>query len=269
MMHAHGPEPLRHWGRSSPGVKALAVAVAILVAVLGAMLLFHRFEGVRPRHWNVGVSARDLLLYTLYTLLRLVTAYAISLVLAFGTALWVTSSTWAERWALPVLDVLQSLPVLAVFPVAVAAFATWGFLEGAATLVLVMAMLWPLLFSLVAAIRSVPRDVRDAARLFGARGWSYTRTLLLPASVPALVTGSMLAFGAGWNIVIVAEYISYAGQTWTLPGLGSLLDRAVYAVPENHSLFALTLVTMVLTIVAINVLVWHRLLLRSRRYVFD
>jgi NitT/TauT family transport system permease protein len=264
----HLPHSLPHFGAASRRVRAVALLVALLTLVIVTTLLHTRFQRILPG-LGLGISLPELLMYTGYTVARLAVAYVLSLVIALLAALLVTTSKWAETWLMPVFDILQSVPALAFFPVAVLAFAHLGFVEGSALFILLTGMVWSLLFNIVGAIRAIPRDVQDAARMFGARDLKYVRHVLLPAIFPALVTGSMLAVGAGWNIIIVAEYINFGAQPIVLPGLGSLLDRAASGPAHNTTLFVSALISLVLTIISFNRLVWHRLLVRAERYKFE
>jgi len=265
---AHLPHSLPYFWAAKGHVRVVAFVVSLLVLAVAAAVLITRFLQF-PLTLVPGIPLSQLLLYTGYTILRLLIAYGVSLLLAVLAAVLVTSSRFAETWLMPVFDILQSVPALAFFPVAVLAFAHVGFVEGAALFILLTGMVWSLLFNMVGAIRAIPRDVKDAAHLFGARGFKYVRHVLMPAIFPALVTGSMLAVGAGWNIIIVAEYINFGDQPIVLPGLGSLLDQAAYGTTQNSALFVSALISMVLTIILLNRLVWHRLLLRAERYKFE
>ncbi len=264
----HLPYSLPNFHAARTRVRAVAVVVALLILVVVITLLHTQFQRLLPPV-GLGFPLSQLLFYTLYTVLRLAVAYCLSLVLALLAALLVTTSRFAETWLMPVFDILQSVPALAFFPVAVLAFAHLGFVEGSALFILLTGMVWSLLFNIVGAIRAIPRDVKDAARVFGARDLKYVRHVLLPAVFPALVTGSMLAVGAGWNIIIVAEYINFGTQPIVLPGLGSLLDQAAYGPTHNTTLFLSALFSMVITIILLNRLVWHRLLVRAERYKFE
>jgi NitT/TauT family transport system permease protein len=250
---------------------SLAMRVAAVVASLGLVLAIvviafeHPWTDLPPWRVNLG----EVLLAAAATMARLLVAYVLSVVLALAAAFVVTTYARAEMVLMPVFDVLQSVPVLAFFPVAVLLFARFGFYEGAAQLVLLTAMLWSLLFSIVTAVRAIPRDVKDAARIYGAKGLKYWRYVVLPASFPAIVTGSILAFGAGWNVVIVAEFINYGGKKITLTGLGSTLDYATQSDPPDMAMFVTALVVLVTIILIVNRLVWHRLIIKAQRYKFE
>jgi NitT/TauT family transport system permease protein len=263
---SHERHLIVNFARATLRTKIIATVVAAGILV---SLVWVAFTHPLLLHSSTAQQALEVLLAAVASLTRLTIAFAVSILLAIGAACLVTSFRRAESLLMPVFDILQSVPVLAFFPAAVVLFARFKFYEGAALFVLVTAMLWPLLFSLVGAVRAIPRDVQYAARVFGARGPRYWRFLILPACFPGLVTGSILAFAAGWNIVIVAEFINYGGFQLSLPGLGSMLDRATQQNPPDTTLFLLCLSVMVTVIVAVNRLVWHPLAVKAEQYKFD
>jgi NitT/TauT family transport system permease protein len=198
---------------------------------------------------------------------RLLVAYAVGLAWTVPIAAVLGQNEKAARFLTPVLELFASLPATALLPVIVgfsaivaASFGSAGQL--AAILIALFSMQWYLLFNLISGVRSIPEDLREAARSFGLRGRTYWRRVLLPAMAPSLLTGSITAWGAGWNALIVSEYIQYAGRLYEVPGLGSLLNRAVYPVPNNEML-VLTILTMIVVVLAMNKILWRPLFRRA------
>jgi NitT/TauT family transport system permease protein len=186
-------------------------------------------------------------------------------------SIWVTHSAYAERVFLPVFDVIQSVPVLAFFPVIIVLFVHYGLYSGAAIFILFLSMLWNLVFSLVGGMHSIPQDIKSAGALFGLRGFNYIDRILLPSVFPYLITGSLLAFAQGWNIVTVAEvlhtYIPGATPSSDIVGIGSILVHA--AAGGDEQTFVIAISVLVVTIAVINLFVWQRLLKYAERYKFD
>ena len=248
------------------------IALFLSAGILTLVVIFFRspFGFIFPSAGIENISWGGLLLNALFTLTRLFAAYVLSLIIALILAIIVTSHHHIENLLLPVLDVLQSVPVLAFFPIAVIAFARTGFLEGAAVFILLTAMMWSILFSVLGAIHSIPHDIDLAAQNFGARRFKYLRHVLLPAIFPSIITGSILAWGAGWNIVIVAEFINFGSLHEILPGLGSTLNQAASMVgPSNTVLFIIALLTIVALVISMNRLVWQPLINYSEKFKFD
>ncbi len=205
------------------------------------------------------------------SLARLFVAYAISLALSIPMSLLVTRNATAERLLLPTFDILQSVPILAFFPIVIAFFLHFNFTNGAAVFVLVISMVWSLVFSLAGGLREIPSDIHAAAQVFGLRGWGLARKVLLPASVPYLITGSLLAWAEGWNILIVAEvlhtYIPGGTSSQDLFGIGSVLVNA--AASGHQQTFLLAIVVMVIAIGLMNFFIWQKLLHYAERFKFE
>lgn len=271
----HSRRPYQHhfhyFNLAAPVNRVLAVFLSF--AILTAVVVFFRnsFSFAVPSLNSFSqVNYTALVGAAGATLLRLLISYAVSLVLALVIAITITSSKKLEGVALPVIDVLQSVPVLAFFPLAVLAFAEAGFLEGAALLVLILAMVFNIVFTLVVAIHTIPVDIELAAKNYGATGWRYFLYVIVPALFPAIITGSILAWGQAWNITIVAEFINYGSVHQYLPGLGATLDQAASSSGAgNTALFIAALLTLVVLVILLNRLIWQPLINFSERFKFD
>jgi NitT/TauT family transport system permease protein len=177
-----------------------------------------------------------------------------------------------EHILVPIFDIMQSIPALAFFPIIVIYFI--GIFHGSslglelASIALTMTgMLWYLTFNIIGAILTIPKDIKEAAQVFGLRKLQYIRHILLPAIYPGLVSGSIQAWGGGWNALIVSEYVIYAGHVYKVPGLGSFLAIAAWEYGST-TLVVVTLITMSLTIIMLNLFIWHRLYERMGKYRF-
>jgi NitT/TauT family transport system permease protein len=130
-------------------------------------------------------------------------------------------------------------------------------------------MQWYLLFNLVGAAQAMPEDLRELARATGARGLFYLRRFFLPVALPSLVTGSLTAWGGGWNALVLAESVTAAGRTWSVKGIGALLDEATY-VKGDLQMITIVIVSMVATVLMLNRAVWRPLYAwASVRYRLD
>lgn len=215
--------------------------------------------------WSMILSA------TWQTTLRIAIAYFFALVIAVPLAVLVTENATVESILLPAFDVMESVPVLALFPVIILLFIRFNFLNGAAVFILFLAMLWNIVFTAVGGIKLIPKDVTAAAHVFGVSGFAFFRRLTLPAIFPQIVTGSILAVAQGWNIIIVAEvlhtYIPGGTSAQDLFGIGSVLVNA--AANGQESIFLAAVCAMVVVIALFNFFIWQRLLHLSQRFRFD
>jgi len=137
-------------------------------------------------------------------------------------------------------------------------------------------MLWYLFFNVLSGLRGIPSDLQEAARSFGLSKRLYYRKLVLPAVLPALITGSITAFGGGWNTLIIAEYLPFgcgnqAATNCQTLGVGYLLDVGTYSpTPGYTALVAAALVTFIVVVVALNEVLWKPLYRRAvEKYRYD
>ncbi len=264
----------RGTGRVRSATKTVALGgllvIVWLVLISLGVAIFHVFQ--QPISATVGADILLLPEALGLSLGRVVLAYFVSLAIAFPLAIYVTRRPAAGRVGLPVIEIVASVPATALFPLFIFALLAYIGFEGAAILMLVTGMMWYLFFNLLSGMRSVPPDLEEAARSFGLRRREYYRRLILPAVFPAFVTGSITAFGGGWNTLIIAEYIHYSPtQQFQVLGLGDLLNVGI-SLPHDTGLplMAAALLVMVLAVVALNELLWKPLYRRaSGRYRYD
>src|SRR5258708_469212 len=243
-----------------------------LIAFLLILVLF-------VLHWAVPVrlvdlqklSFIDIVVASLATLYRLTIAYLLALVVAVPLAIFTTAHPKIEKILLPVFDILQSVPAFAFFPIIVLVFIKLSLFDFAAIFFLFMVMLWNLVFSMIGGLKAIPAEIHATAQVFGAKGFKALRLVTLPAIFPYIVTGSLLAWGSSWTIIIVAEvlhnYIPGSSPSQDLFGLGSLLVDAAYQ--NNNLQFLAALVAMILVISVMNFFIWQKLLRLAERFKFD
>lgn len=213
----------------------------------------------------------DLLSASSLSLSRLSIAYLISVIAAVPLSLLITATPKLEKVLLPIFDVIQSIPILAFFPLVVLVFIKLNYFNGAAIFVIAMQEVWILVFTMIGGIKTVPEDVKSAALVFGAKGFKKLIYITLPAIFPYIITGSLLAWSAGWNILVIAEvihaYLPNGKPSQDLFGLGSLMINASSS--GQNLIFIASLATMILLIGLINFFVWQKLLAIAERYKFD
>lgn len=247
---------------------ALALVTLIVVLIITAAARF--IAPGRPINLE-QLSYLDLFLATGATFYRLTIAYLFALIFSVPLALLITSTSKVEKILLPFFDVLQSVPILAFFPLIVLVFLKFNFFEGAAIFVLFISMLWSLVFTMIGGLKTIPADVTAAAAIFKATGLKKLWNVTLPSIFPSITTGSLLSWGAGWNVIIVAEvlhtYIPGSTSSQDLPGLGSLLVDS--SVMGKNSVFLAAVIIMIILITLMNFFIWQKLLHFSERFKFD
>lgn len=245
----------------------IIAAPVIVILVLFALRIFSL-----PTSENLAtITPSYLFLALAATFLRLFLAYAMALLAALPLALLIYWSPRAERILLPLYDIIESVPVLAFFPVIILFFVKFNFFNGAAIFVIFLGMLWNIVFSVVGGLKAIPRDIQSAATVFNVKGWSFVREVLLPAAFPNIITGSLLAWAQGWNIIIVAEvlhtYIPGGTASQDLFGIGSVLVSA--SAGGQGSVFLAAILIMIVAIGLMNFFVWQKLLQYAERYKFE
>jgi NitT/TauT family transport system permease protein len=247
-------------------------SVLIVIAVL-TLILLALFKFITPQNTlNLKqLSPTVILLASFNTIFRLLISYVFALILSVPIALLITKSERTERILLPISDIIQSVPILAFFPIVVLVFIKLNAIEGAVIFILFMAMLWNLVFSMIGGLKTIPKDILDAAKIFEIKGFKKLRYVTIPAIFPYIITGSLLAWAQGWSLLIVAEALhSYIpnGTVGNDPlGLGSLLVNSFYQ--GQNSIFLGALITMIILITVINFFVWQKLLHLAERFKFD
>jgi len=201
---------------------------------------------------------------------RVVAAYAVCLAISLPLAVFISRRARAARVGMPIVEVVASFPATALFPVIVFEVLPYITAEGAAVLMLMTGMIWYLFFNVLSGIRSLPPDLEEAARSFGVKGRKFFSRVLLPGIFPALITGSITAFGGGWNTLIVAEYLNVgSSQTLSLLGIGQAIDLGTVEANGTPLLVA-ALFVLVATVIAINEFIWKPLYRRAvEQYRFD
>jgi NitT/TauT family transport system permease protein len=211
-------------------------------------------------------------LYLLFSLTRLFAAYGTAVLLALATGYLAARSAAARRVILPVLDVLQSVPILGFFPVAVGFFigvfrgSALG-VECAAVFLIFTSMFWNLAFGVYESLITLPEDLVLAADQFGLRGSLRWSRLILPAVIPGVLFNSLVSWANGWYFLIASEIIAVGPARYTLPGLGSYLAQAVVVGRNDQALLAILVILA--TTLGMHLLLWGPLDTWAERFRFE
>ena len=255
---------------------ALRLLGLLLFGFLGGYLFTESlYAGVRVvTGWiNQGIpwrSLAELPADLLYSSLRLVVAYLLSLLWTLPVAYWVFRTPRLSRIVFPLAEIMASVPATALFPFVIVLVVTHLHSMNLASILLLMSgMQWYLLFNLLSGVGTFPAELREVSLTFGIRQGLFIRKVFLPFLLPSLVTGSITAFGGGWNALIVSEYVVYAEKDYGVDGLGAFLDRATYQ-GAHPVLIVAALLVMTAAVVAANRLFWIPLYERvTQRYSYD
>src|SRR5690242_14162574 len=180
----------------------------------------------------ISLDPRHLPAYGLRTVLRMALALAASLGFSLAYAALAAKSRRAEKLLIPVLDILQSVPILGFLSITVTGFIALfpGKLLGyecAAIFAIFTSQAWNMTFSLYQSLRTVPVELIEAARMYHLSTWQRFWRLEVPHAMPALAWNMMMSVSGGWFFVVASEAITVSGQTILLPGIGSYIATAI------------------------------------------
>ena len=263
------PEGLRQGRFGLPDLLVILAVLTLLglIAHVGSEAMV-RFQP--PDHSPVvSLDPRNLPEYALRSSLRMFAALVLSglFSLLYG---WIAAhNRRAERVLIPLLDILQSVPVLGFLSITVTAFialfpgSLLG-LEAASIFAIFTSQVWNMTFSVYQSLRTVPKELGEATTLYGLSRWQRFSRLELPSAAIPLLWNAMMSFGGGWFFVAASEAISVLNQTYTLPGIGSYVAAAVAA--QDLPALAWAIAAMVLVILLVDQLFWRPLVAWSDRF---
>lgn len=218
---------------------------------------------------RVALDPADLPYDAARSMLRMFIALIVSLAFTFVYATAAARSRRAEKVLLPLLDILQSVPVLGFLSVTVTGFialfphSVLG-LEAASIFAIFTAMAWNMSFAFYQGLTTQPRELDEAARVMRLTRWQRFWSLDVPSSAIPLVWNSMMSFGGAWFFLSASEAITASGHTYALPGVGSYAASALAAGDLRGVGEAVA--AMVVLVVGTNVLFWRPLVAWSERF---
>jgi len=213
---------------------------ALLPLVLAALVLLGYGAAQMARPFEPGdalplsLDPWQLPYYLLRTTLRMFMALGASLLFSGVFAVLAAKYRAAERVLVPLLDILQSIPILGFLSITVTGFIAlfpgnlFG-VECAAIFAIFTSQAWNMAFSLYQSLRTVPPELQEAARVFQLSGWQRFWRLELPFAMPGLLWNMMMSMSGGWFFVVASEAISVSNQSIKLPGVGSYIALAIEA----------------------------------------
>jgi NitT/TauT family transport system permease protein len=228
------------------------ILLALLLAALafGAWRLTHVLRRVPAAEWGTLGSAAG------WTLGRVLLATALGTLWAVPAGIAIGLSPRLSRLLQPVVQIVASFPAPMLFPIVIAGLAAAGVSLGWGSIVLMLlGTQWYILFNVIAGAMAIPTDLQEAARSYRLKGWRRFRAVYLPGVFPYLVTGWVTAAGGAWNASIVAEYVTFKGQTLAAHGLGAQISAAAAA--ADFPRLAATILVMSVIVVAFNRTVWR------------
>ena len=259
-----GPEPLGphrlsagHSGSCCSPPKALTETLAPLSALKEPV---------------VSLDPVNLPEYALRTTLRMLAAMVASLLFTVTYGTLAAKSRRAELVLIPLLDILQSVPVLGYISFTVVFFMSLfpgrvAGAEAAAIFAIFTSQAWNMTFSFYQSLRTVPRDLEEATQSFRFSAWQRFWRLEVPFAMPGLIWNMMMSMSGGWFFVVASEAITVGDQTITLPGIGAYLARAT--AEKDLAAVGWVVLTMIVVIILYDQLMFRPLVAWADKFRFE
>jgi NitT/TauT family transport system permease protein len=220
----------------------------------------------------VSLDVANLPGYALRTTLRMLAALAASLLFTLVYGALAAKSRRAALILIPILDVLQSVPILGFISFTIVAFlemfpgSTLG-PECAAIFAIFTSQAWNMAFSFYQSLRTVPKDLDEVSRGFHLSAWQRFWRLEVPYAMPGLIWNMMMSMSGGWFFVVASEAISVGNQTYSLPGIGSYVALAI--TNKNLGAVGWAVLTMLIVIIVYDQLLFRPLVAWAEKFRFE
>jgi NitT/TauT family transport system permease protein len=220
----------------------------------------------------VSLDPANLPLYALRTTMRMLLAIVCSIIFTFIYAALAAKSRRAEMVLIPLLDILQSVPILGFLTFTVVFFMNlfpgrvFG-AELACVFAIFTSQAWNMTFSMYQSMRNVPKDLEEASQSFHLSGWQRFWRLDVPFAMPGLIWNTMMSMSGGWFFVVASEAITVGNTTVTLPGIGSYVALAIQK--QNLPAIGYAILTMLLVIIAYDQLLFRPVVAWADKFRFE
>ncbi len=258
--------------RTWPFVIDMGVALCALAVFMAIVRMASYWMGSAVPASPISESARSLPLYALYSVMRIGIAYFLSLIFAVAYGYIAARNTRVEAWMIAVLDILQSIPVLSFLPPVLLAMITLvprhqlG-IEMGVILLIFTGQVWNLAFSFYSSMKSIPREMIEASRIYRYSAWQRFWQLEMPYAAIGLVWNSIISVANGWFALMACEMFPLNGVNFQLPGLGSYIQTATYSGDVRALVSGIAVI--VLIVVATDQLIWRPLIAWSEKFKFE
>ena len=265
--------PYRLWSQlprfEASHIPDLLMFAAGLAIFYGVAFVGRTWLGPLTTEVEISRSPLALPVYAGYSLLRITVAYFFSLTFTLVYGYVAAYNPRAEKFMIPLLDVLQSIPVLSFLPgVMLAMVALFPGrqlgVECGAILLIFTGQVWNMAFSFYASLKSIPREMREAARIYRFSWWQRFTEMELPFAAIGLMWNSMMSVAGGWFFLMACEMFVLGARDFRLPGLGSYLQTAASAGDTTSILWGVA--TMIAVIVLLDQFVWRPVIAWAEKF---
>lgn len=248
------------------------IALVIIFAIL-VVLSWAGLQMVAPykvgEYLPISLSPANLFNYSVRTVLRMILALGISIIFTFAVGAWAAKSKRAEAIIIPMIDVLQAIPVLSFLSITVVGFISLfpGSLLGpecASIFAIFTAQAWNMTLGFYQSLKTVPSDLLEVGRMYHLSAWQKFWKIEVPYAMPSLLWNMMMSMSASWFFVVASEAISIANNDIHLPGVGSYIDLAIQQ--ANVEAVCYAVLAMLVVIIIYDQLFFRPLLYWSERF---
>lgn len=221
---------------------------------------------------DISLDGAMLPFYAIRTVIRMAIALFFSLLFTFTVGTLAAKSKRAERFIIPFIDIMQSVPILGFLSISIMAFiylfpnSQLG-PECAAIFVIFTSQVWNMALSFYQSLKTIPKELREASKMFHLSGWQTFWRLEVPFATPSLIWNTMMSLSAGWFFVVASEAISVNGQSIMLPGLGSYIMLA--SQKSDYQAIGYVILTMFLVILIYDQLIFRPLIAWSEKFKLE
>ena len=272
MAHQH----IKPWGIFPTAVPSLLRDLPVICAGLalfyGLLSLTRYWTGPVNTQAEIQLRPVALPVYALFSVARITVAYLLSLAAALLYGYCAARNAKAERFLIPLLDTLQSIPVLSFLPgvmvAMIALFPTRQLgVELGAILLILTGQVWNMAFSFYCSLKNIPREMLEAAEIYRLSWWQKFTQLELPYAAIGLVWNSMMSVAGAWFFLMACEMFVLGNRDLRLPGLGSYLQTASNAGDTRAIVWGL--IVMIAVIVLVDQVIWRPIIAWSEKFKFE
>jgi len=249
----------------------LVWGIVLVLAFIYLIFLFATKSKNLPTEFSLSLSFLSLVKYSFYSLGRMSVAYFFSLIFSIIYGYIAAYNKKAEVLLIPLLDVLQSVPILSFLPVTLLAFTAFlpqkVAVELASIALIFTSQVWNLTFAWYQSLITIPKELKEASKIFRFNWLLRMKVLELPFGAINLIWNSMMSWAGGWFFLMAAEMFTVGNKDFRLPGLGSYLQVAANR-KDFHALF-MGIVALVCIIIVLDQLVWRPLLAWADKFKLD
>ncbi len=248
-----------------------AIQLFFLFSLIGVVYIFYKKQ-ININSYIEGLTVKDLPQYAIKSLTRMFFAYILSLFFSVPYGILAATSKRREAIMLPILDILQSVPILGFFPAAIFFFLSLfpGSIIGvelSAIFLIFTSQSWNIAFGVYESISSIPKDVSEAYGFFDPEGKLKLFKLYIPSSIPKLIYNSIVSWTNGWYFLVASEIFAVGPQAFRLKGIGSFILQS--ATQNNLPMTFLGIAVLVFIIIILDLFIWRPLTQWSKRFTYS